>query len=92
MGATLLETAPRALHFWRGLLGWIGGFATLTAAVAILAAATAVASSGTLLLIMSLVGTERQGDALTTIVIIGWSMLGGAFASWMTATVAGTFL
>jgi hypothetical protein len=49
------------------------------AAVAILAAATAVASSGTLLLIMSLVGTERQGDALTTIVIIGWSMLGGAF-------------
>jgi ABC-2 type transport system permease protein len=49
------------------------------AAVAILATATAVASSGTLLLIMSLVGTERQGDALTTIVIISWSMLGGAF-------------
>lgn len=49
------------------------------AAVALLATATAVASSGTLLLIMSLVGTERQGDALTTIVIISWSMLGGAF-------------
>ena len=49
------------------------------AAAAILVLATAVAASGTLLLIMSLVGSERQGDALTTIVIIGWSMLGGAF-------------
>lgn len=48
-------------------------------AVSILALATAVAASGTLLLIMSLVGSERQGDALTTIVIISWSMLGGAF-------------
>ena len=28
---------------------------------------------------MSLVGSERQGDGLTTIVIITWSMLGGAF-------------
>jgi ABC-2 type transport system permease protein len=49
------------------------------AAATILVLATAVAASGTLLLIMSLVGSERQGDALTTIVIIGWSMLGGAF-------------
>ncbi len=48
-------------------------------AVGLLMIATAVACSGTLLLIMSLVGTERQGDALTTIVIIAWSMLGGAF-------------
>lgn len=48
-------------------------------AVGILMIATAIACSGTLLLIMSLVGTERQGDALTTIVIISWSMLGGAF-------------
>ena len=48
-------------------------------AVGVLMIATAVACSGTLLLIMSLVGTERQGDALTTIVIIAWSMLGGAF-------------
>ena len=47
--------------------------------VAILVAATAIAASGTLLLIMSLVGSERQGDALTTIVIITWSMVGGAF-------------
>jgi len=48
-------------------------------AVGVLMLATAVACSGTLLLIMSLVGSERQGDALTTIVIIAWSMLGGAF-------------
>ncbi|MEE4272225.1 MAG: ABC transporter permease [Thermoanaerobaculales bacterium] len=47
--------------------------------VAVLVAATSVAASGTLLLIMSLVGTERQGDALTTIVIIVWSLLGGVF-------------
>jgi len=49
------------------------------AAAAALIFATALAASGTLLLIMSLVGSERQGDALTTIVIITWSMLGGAF-------------
>jgi len=48
-------------------------------AVAAIAIATSVAASGTLLLIMSLVGSERQGDALTTIVIIVWSMLGGVF-------------
>ncbi|TFG38720.1 MAG: ABC transporter permease [Candidatus Aminicenantes bacterium] len=48
-------------------------------ATAILILATALAASGTLLLIMSLVGSERQGDTLTTIVIIVWSMLGGAF-------------
>lgn len=48
-------------------------------AIGLLMIATAVACSGTLLLIMSLVGSERQGDALTTIVIISWSMLGGAF-------------
>lgn len=48
-------------------------------ASAALVLATAIAASGTLLLIMSLVGSERQADALTTIVIITWSMLGGAF-------------
>jgi ABC-2 type transport system permease protein len=48
-------------------------------AAGLLILATAVACSGTLLVIMSLVGSERQGDALTTIVIIVWSMLGGAF-------------
>ena len=49
------------------------------AAVAILIMATALAASGTLLLIMSLVGSVRQGESVTTIVIIVWSMLGGAF-------------
>ncbi len=48
-------------------------------AVAALVTATSVAVSGTLLLIMSLVGTERQGDALSTVVIIVWSLIGGAF-------------
>jgi ABC-2 type transport system permease protein len=70
----------------------VGGFALMTGvgaamgvswgpplAAAILILATALAASGTLLLIMSMVGSERQGDTLTTIVIIVWSMLGGAF-------------
>jgi len=48
-------------------------------AVAALVLASAIAASGLLLLIMSLVGSERQGDALTTIVIIVSSLLGGAF-------------
>lgn len=48
-------------------------------AVAALVLATAVAAAGTLMLIMSIARTERQGDALTTIVIISWSMLGGVF-------------
>jgi ABC-2 type transport system permease protein len=48
------------------------------AAVA-LVIASALAAGGTLLLLMSVVGSERQGDALTTIVIIVWSLLGGAF-------------
>ena len=61
-------------------VGWAAGVSWgPPVAVAALIAATAIAASGTLLLIMSLVATERQGDALTTIVIIAWSMLGGAF-------------
>jgi ABC-type multidrug transport system permease subunit len=48
-------------------------------ATAVLILATALAASGTLLLIMSLVGSERQATTLTTIVIIVWSLLGGAF-------------
>lgn len=48
-------------------------------AVVALMLASAVAAAGLLILIMSLVGSERQGDALTTIIIIGSSMLGGAF-------------
>jgi ABC-2 type transport system permease protein len=48
-------------------------------AVAVLVLATSIGAAGTLLLLMSLVRTERQGDALTTIVIIVWSMVGGVF-------------
>lgn len=48
-------------------------------ALVVLIPSIAVGCSGTLLLIISLVGSERQGDTLTTIVIIVWSMLGGAF-------------
>ncbi len=48
-------------------------------AVLVLMLATSLAAGGTMILIMSLVGSERQGDALTTIIIIVWSMLGGAF-------------
>jgi len=48
-------------------------------AVAAVVVAAAVAASGTLLLISSVVGSERQGDALSTIVIMSWCMLGGAF-------------
>jgi ABC-2 type transport system permease protein len=48
-------------------------------AVAAVVVAAAVAASGTLLLVMSVVGSARQGDALATIVIMSWCMLGGAF-------------
>jgi ABC-2 type transport system permease protein len=48
-------------------------------AVASLMAATSLAAAGAMVMIMSLVGSQRQGDALTTIVIIVWSLLGGAF-------------
>jgi ABC-2 type transport system permease protein len=48
-------------------------------AVVALVMASAIAASGTLLLIMSVVQTERQGDTLSTIVIMAWCMLGGAF-------------
>lgn len=41
--------------------------------------ASSVMASGVLLLISSLVGSERQGDTLTTIVIMVSAMLGGAF-------------
>ncbi|PIP98090.1 MAG: potassium transporter TrkH [Rhodobacterales bacterium CG18_big_fil_WC_8_21_14_2_50_71_9] len=39
-GATALpslEAAPRALHLWRAMTAWFGGFAALTAAVAVFA-------------------------------------------------------
>lgn len=41
--------------------------------------ASAVMASGVLLLVTSFVNSERQGDTLTTIIIMVSSMLGGAF-------------
>lgn len=55
-------------------VGW-GPPAGVTAMVA----ATAIAATGVLLLLMSLCRTERQGDTVTTIVILVSSMLGGVF-------------
>ena len=52
------------------------GYAPAAAAVVV---ASAVMASGVLMLITSFVGSERQGDTLTTIVIMVSSMLGGAF-------------
>jgi ABC-2 type transport system permease protein len=46
--------------------------------VAALVIASALAASGTVLAIMSLANSERQGDAITTVVIIVWSLVGGA--------------
>ncbi len=48
-------------------------------AVVVLVATTALAAAGTLLLLTSLARTGRQADAVTTIVIIVWSMVGGTF-------------
>lgn len=48
-------------------------------AVGLLTLATAAATAGLLVLLMSLARTQRQGDAVTTVVIIVSSMLGGAF-------------
>jgi ABC-type multidrug transport system permease subunit len=52
------------------------GFAPAAAALII---SSAVMASGVLLLISSFVDSERQADTLTTIVIMVFSMLGGAF-------------
>ena len=52
------------------------GFAPAAAAMVV---ASAIMASGVLLLITSFVASERQGDTLTTIVIMVSSMLGGAF-------------
>jgi ABC-2 type transport system permease protein len=48
-------------------------------AVVLLMLVTTLAAAGTLILLMSLAGTQRQGDAMTTVVIIVFSLLGGAF-------------
>ena len=50
-------------------------------AVIALMLATSLGAAGIMILIMSLVGSQRQGDVLTTIVIIVWSMVGGSFVS-----------
>jgi ABC-2 type transport system permease protein len=49
------------------------------AAVIVLLAASAVAAAGLLMLIMSLARTRRQADAITTVVIMVGSMIGGSF-------------
>ncbi len=50
---------------------------TSTVVALVLTASLAVA--GALVLVSSLVGTERQADALSTIVIMVWCLIGGAF-------------
>lgn len=49
----------------------------LTTVALVLAAS--LAASGALVFICSLSGTERQADALSTIVILVWCLIGGAF-------------
>jgi len=73
---TLAALAFVLLMLFGAIVGVVWGSLT---AMASLMLAPAVAVSGTMLLIISLVGSERQADALTTIVIMVWSMLGGAF-------------
>ncbi|MEM1313011.1 MAG: potassium transporter TrkG [Pseudomonadota bacterium] len=63
-GATLIEppeSAPRALHLWRALMGWFGGLATLVAAAAILAPRELVDLPGA---VPIRVASERAGSAL----------------------------
>lgn len=62
------------------LFGSIGGVhwgPPITSALLVLAAS--LGASGTMVFLISISGSERQSDALTTIVIIVWSMIGGAF-------------
>lgn len=81
LGKTLSVLVVTVLGF--GILVAVGlivgaSWGPATTAVA-LVVATAVGASGTLVLLMSLAGTERQADAISTIVIMVWSLLGGAF-------------
>jgi ABC-2 type transport system permease protein len=81
VGKCLSVFVVTALGF--GLLVLIGTVAGVNwgppMAVAALVLASALAVGGLLLLIMSFVNSERQGDSLTTIVIIVSSLVGGAF-------------
>ncbi len=60
-----------------GALAGVDWGPPLTSGLLVLAAS--LGASGTLVLIVSIAGSERQMDAISTIVIIVWSMLGGAF-------------
>jgi ABC-2 type transport system permease protein len=73
----VVTTAGFVILVGVGMVAGVSWGDPLAASALVLAAA--IGASGTLLLIMSLVGSERQGDALSTIIIIAWCMLGGAF-------------
>jgi len=49
------------------------------AGLAAMVMAVSAAAAGTMLVIASLARTERQADAVGTILIIAWAMLGGVF-------------
>ena len=77
LSVLLVTTAGFAVLIAIGLAAGVRwGFAPAAAAMVL---ASAVMASGVLMLITSFVGSERQGDTLTTIVIMVSSMLGGAF-------------
>jgi len=77
LSVLLVTTAGFAILVAIGLAAGVRwGYAPAAAAMVV---ASAVMASGVLMLITSFVGSERQGDTLTTIVIMVSSMLGGAF-------------
>jgi len=81
LGKTMSVILISALGF--GLMIVLGMLAGVSwgppLAVALLTLASAAAIAGLLVLLMSLATTQRQGDAMSTVVIIMASMLGGAF-------------
>ena len=77
LSVLVVSTVGLALMVAAGIAAGVSWGSPL--AVAALVVSSAIAASGTLLLIMSAVRTERQGDTLSTIVIMAWCMLGGAF-------------
>ncbi len=81
MGKCLSVFAVTALGFAALILIGVAAGVQWGPALAVtgLVVGSALACGGLLLFIMSIVGSERQGDTLTTIVIIVSSMIGGAF-------------
>ena len=77
LSVVVLTAAGLGVLVGVGMAGGISWGSPLPAALMVLA--SSLAASGTLLLLVSLVGTERQGDTVSTIVILLWSMAGGAF-------------